>query len=79
MLCNHTIASMVFGVNPLFLEGLHIYHRVKICFLQVSQQKSVKRCIFIVVQHEKVSPNGQKYKNFAKDLIEKDKKFSNIF
>ena len=24
MLCNHSIASMVLGVNPLFLGGLHM-------------------------------------------------------
>ena len=24
MLCNHSIASIFFGVNPLFLGGLHI-------------------------------------------------------
>ena len=29
MLCNHSNASTVYGINPLFLEGLHIFFTKK--------------------------------------------------
>ena len=36
-LCNHSIASLVFGVNPLFLGGLHIPTIIHI-------KKNVRQC-----------------------------------
>ena len=34
-LCNRLIASMVFGVNPLFIGGLHIISKLIDIFLEI--------------------------------------------
>ena len=52
MLCNHSIPSMVFGVNPLFLGGLKFYIRthlfVNFIELELCEHKWVNYTSYII-------------------------------